>query len=95
MHSQGEDIGEDHMEEEEDKSCGEPETTMEDTGGQVCPAKIKRVQGETQMQWTGQRKGRRQNLLCVWKVGPYGQKILGKMKEGESSRNVTEVDKRQ
>ena len=51
MHSQGEDMGEDCMEEEGDKSCKELETTVEYTGGQVGPAKIRRVQGETQMQW--------------------------------------------
>ena len=33
MHSQEEDIGEDRMEEEEDKSCGGLETTVEDTKG--------------------------------------------------------------
>jgi len=41
IHSQEEDIGEDHMEKEEDKSHRELEITVEDTGGQVCPAKIK------------------------------------------------------
>jgi len=41
----------DHMEEEENKSRREPETTVEDTGGWVCPAKIKQVQGATQVQW--------------------------------------------
>ena len=30
-----------------------------------------------------QRKGRRQDLLCVRKVGPHGQKLLGKIEEGE------------
>jgi len=43
----------------------------------------------------GQRKGRRQNLLFVREVGPYGQKLLGKMKEGEGSRNTAGVGKRQ
>ena len=51
MHSQEEDMGEDCMEEEEDKLRGGLETTVEDTGGQVCPVKTKQVQGETQMQW--------------------------------------------
>jgi len=41
IHSQEEDIGENHMEKEEDKSRGELEITVEDTGGQVCLAKIK------------------------------------------------------
>ena len=35
------------MEEERDKSYREPETIVEDTRGQVCPAKIRQVQGET------------------------------------------------
>jgi len=51
MRSQGENMGEDCMEEEEDKLHREPETTVEDTEGQVYPVKIKQVQGETQMQW--------------------------------------------
>jgi len=33
MHSQGKDMEEDHMEEEENKSCEELETTVEDTRG--------------------------------------------------------------
>jgi len=47
MHSQEEDIGEDCMEEEEDKSCGGLKTTVGDTEGRVCPVKIKQAQGET------------------------------------------------
>jgi len=43
--------GKDHIEKEEDKSHGGPETPVEDTRGQVCPAKVKQVQGETQTQW--------------------------------------------
>ena len=50
MHSQGEDIGENCMEEERDKSCRELEITVENTRGQVCPAKIRWVQEETQIQ---------------------------------------------
>jgi len=51
MCSQGErDMEEDYMEKEEDRSHGEQETTVEDTGGQVCLVKVKQVQGETQMQ---------------------------------------------
>ena len=34
-------------------------------------------------------------MLCVWKVGPYGQKLLGEMENGEGSRNTTRVGKRQ
>jgi len=34
-------------------------------------------------------------LLCVRKVGPYGQKLLGEMEEGEGSRNAARVGKRQ
>ena len=34
-------------------------------------------------------------MLCVWKVGPYGQKLLGKMEKGEGSRNAIRVGKRQ
>ena len=34
-------------------------------------------------------------MLYVWKVGPYGQKLLGEMEKGESSRNATRVSKRQ
>jgi len=50
MHSQKEDIGEDHMEEEKDKSHRGLETTVGDIEDQVCPVKIKQVQKETQMQ---------------------------------------------
>ena len=50
MHSQGEDIGENCMEEERDKSCRKLEITVENTRGQVCPAKIRWVQEETQIQ---------------------------------------------
>jgi len=35
------------MEEEGDKLYKEPETIVKDTRGQVYPAKIKQVQGET------------------------------------------------
>ena len=42
----------------------------------------------------GQRKGKRQNLLCVWEVGPYGQKLLGEIEEEEGSRNAARVGKR-
>ena len=45
-----EDIGENCMEKERDKSCRELEITVEDTRGQVCPAKIRWVQEETQIQ---------------------------------------------
>ena len=30
----------------------------------------------------------------MWKVGPYGQKLLEKMEKGEGSRNTTGVSKR-
>ena len=45
------------MEEEENKSCGELETTVKHIGDQVGPAKIRQVQGETQMQWMWTKKG--------------------------------------
>ena len=32
-------------------------------------------------------------MLCVWKIGPYGQKLLGKT-QGKSSRNAAGVGKR-
>ena len=31
----------------------------------------------------------------MWEVGPYGQKLLGKMEKGEGSRNAAGVGKRQ
>jgi len=34
-------------------------------------------------------------LLCVWKVGPYSQKLLGEIEKGENSRNTARVSKRQ
>jgi len=34
-------------------------------------------------------------LLCVQKVGPYGQKLLEEIEKENSSRNVTRVGKRQ
>ena len=40
-------IGENCIEEEKDKSHRELETTVEDIRGQVCPAKIRRVQEKT------------------------------------------------
>jgi len=43
----------------------------------------------------GQRKRRKQNLLCMWEVGPYSQKLLGEVEKGKGSRNATEVSKRQ
>ena len=33
-------------------------------------------------------------MLCVWKVGPYGQKLLGEIEEEEDSRNAIRVSKR-
>jgi len=51
MCSQEKDMGEDHMEEEEDKSHRALEIIVGDIEGQVCPVKIKWVQGETQIQW--------------------------------------------
>ena len=34
-------------------------------------------------------------MLCIWKIGPYGQKLLAKKKKkGESSRNAVRVSKR-
>jgi len=50
MHSQEEDMGEDHMKKEEDKSHRGLETTVEDTRGRMCPVKTKWVQRETQIQ---------------------------------------------
>jgi len=32
-------------------------------------------------------------MLCMWKMGLYGQKLLGKT-QGKSSRNTTQVGKR-
>ena len=34
-------------------------------------------------------------MLCVQKVGSYGQKLLGEIEKGKSSRNATRVGKRQ
>ena len=34
-------------------------------------------------------------MLCVWKVGSYGQKLLGKIEKEKGSRNATRVGKRQ
>jgi len=34
-------------------------------------------------------------LLCVQKVGLYGQKLLGEIEKGEGSRNTARVGKRQ
>jgi len=34
-------------------------------------------------------------LLCVQKVGLYGQKLLGEIEKGEGSRNAARVGKRQ
>ena len=34
-------------------------------------------------------------MLCVWKVGPYGQKLLGEIEKEKSSRNTIRVGKRQ
>ena len=35
-------------------------------------------------------------MLCMWKIGPYGQKLLAKEeKRRKSSRNATRVGKRQ
>ena len=47
MCNQEEDIGEDHIEKEGNKSCGGLETTVENTGGQVYLVKTKQVQEET------------------------------------------------
>jgi len=69
MHSQEEDMGEDHMEEEEDKSCRGLETTVIDTGGRVCPVKIKQVQGETQMQWMWTKEGEETELVICAESG--------------------------
>ena len=34
-------------------------------------------------------------MLCIWKVGPYGQKLLAKKRKREkSSRNTARVGKR-
>jgi len=32
-------------------------------------------------------------MLCMWKIGPYSQKLLGKT-QAEGSRNAVGVDKR-
>ena len=34
-------------------------------------------------------------MLCVQKVGLYGQKLLGEIEKGEGSRNAARVGKRQ
>ena len=35
-------------------------------------------------------------MLCVWKIGPYGQELLGEMREERTgSRDTAEVSKRQ
>jgi len=34
-------------------------------------------------------------LLCVQKVGPYGQKLLGEIEKGKGSRNTARVGKKQ
>ena len=34
-------------------------------------------------------------MLYVWKVGSYGQKLLGEIEKGKGSRNATRVGKRQ
>ena len=34
-------------------------------------------------------------MLCVQKVGLYGQKLLGEIEKGEGSRNTARVGKRQ
>ena len=34
-------------------------------------------------------------MLCVQKMGPYNQKLLGEIEKGESSRNAARVSKRQ
>ena len=34
-------------------------------------------------------------MLCVWKVGPYGQKLLGEIEKEKGSRNTIRVGKRQ
>jgi len=77
MHSQGKDMEEDRMEAEKDKSREEQEITAENIKGQVYLAKIKRVHRETQMQWILTEGERRKNMLSLWEVWPYDQKLLG------------------
>jgi len=66
MHSQEEDMEEDCMEEEGGRLYGELETTVENTRDQVCPAKIKWVQGKTQIQWIWTKEKKEIGLvMCV------------------------------
>ena len=34
-------------------------------------------------------------MICVWKVGPYSQKLLEEMEERKGNRNAVGVSKRQ
>jgi len=56
---------------------------VEDIRGQVCSAKIRQVQGETQMQWIWTKEGKKiEPAMCVGS-GLYGQKLLGKVEKKE------------
>ena len=53
----------------------------------------KGVQGETQTQWMWIEEGGRQDMLCMWKVGPYDQKLLGETQR-EGNGDTIGVGKR-
>jgi len=65
------------MEEEEDRSHRERETTVGDTRGQVRPTKVKRVQGETQIQWMWTKEGKETRLAMCAESGAIWPKIVG------------------
>ena len=94
IHSQGEALGEDYMEVEGDKLCGGQVVRTLEEEHRVT----ERVRGqeETPMQCMLIEEEGGQNMLCMWKIGPYGQKLLAKEeKRRKSSRNATRVGKRQ
>jgi len=64
-------------------------------GAECAQSKSNRSKERSKYNGCRQRKRGRQDLLCVWKMGPYGQKLLGKMEKGKDSRNATRVSKRQ
>jgi len=72
-----EDTVENHMEEEEDRSHGEQEATVGDTGGRVCPTKVKWVQGETQMQWMWTKEREETEPTMCAGSGTIWPKIVG------------------
>ena len=82
------------MEVEGDKLCeGQVVRTLK---GEYRVTEGVRGQEETSMQWMLIGEERGQNMLCVWKMEPYGQKLLvEEEKKRKSSRNATRVGKRQ